>query len=92
MSKSKKHYTEEFKLTVLKDKYANNLSIYSAAKKYGIRSSTCICAWEKKYPVDSILLSLSKKSFWVGSEMICFYLFHESFKIRLQMIRLQMIK
>jgi len=71
MSKSKKHYTEEFKLTVLKDKYANNLSIYSAAKKYGIRSSTCICAWEKKYPVDSILLSLSKKSFWVGSEMIC---------------------
>ena len=57
MSKSKKHYTEEFKLTVLKDKYANNLSIYSAAKKYGIRSSTCICAWEKKYPVDSILLS-----------------------------------
>ena len=55
MSKSKKHYTEEFKLTVLKDKYANNLSIYSAAKKYGIRSSTCICAWEKKYPVDSIL-------------------------------------
>lgn len=39
MSKSKKHYTEEFKLTVLKDKYANNLSIYSAAKKYGIRSS-----------------------------------------------------
>ncbi len=33
MSKSKKHYTEEFKLTVLKDKYANHLSIYSAAKK-----------------------------------------------------------
>lgn len=61
MSKSKKHYTEEFKLTVLKDKYADNLSIYSAAKKYGIRSSTCICAWEKKYPVDSILLSLSNE-------------------------------
>lgn len=58
MSKSKKHYTEEFKLTVLKDKYADNLSIYSAAKKYGIRSSTCICAWEKKYPVDSIFIYL----------------------------------
>ena len=57
-SKSREYYTEEFKLSVLKDKYANNLSIYSVAKKYGIKASTCICAWEKKYPVDSKLLSL----------------------------------
>lgn len=46
-SKSREYYTEEFKLSVLKDKYANNLSIYSVAKKYGIKASTCICAWEK---------------------------------------------
>ena len=58
-SKSRVYYTEEFKLSVLKDKYENNLSIYSAAKKYGIKANTCICAWEKKYPVDSKLLSLS---------------------------------
>ena len=36
-SKSREYYTEEFKLSVLKDKYANNLSIYSVAKKYGIK-------------------------------------------------------
>ena len=59
LSKSRVYYTEDFKLSVLKDKYENNLSIYSATKKYGIKSNTCIYAWEKKYPVDSKLLSLS---------------------------------
>ena len=58
-SKSRVCYTEEFKLSVLKDMYENNLSINSTAKKYGLKTHTCICAWEKKYPVDSNLLSLS---------------------------------
>ena len=60
-SRSKVYYTEEFKLSVLKDKYENNLSIGYAAKKYGIKSSSCICVWEKKYAVDSKLLSLSEE-------------------------------
>ena len=38
-SRSKVYYTEEFKLSVLKDKYENNLSIGYAAKKYGIKVS-----------------------------------------------------
>ena len=57
-SRSKVYYTEEFKLSVLKDKYENNLSIGYAAKKYGIKSSSCICVWEKKYAVDSKWLFL----------------------------------
>ena len=59
LSKSKTYYSEDLKLSVLKDKYENNLSLGCAAKKYGIKAPTCICAWEKKYPVDSKLLSLS---------------------------------
>ena len=58
-SKSRMYYSEDLKLSVLKDKYENNLSLGCAAKKYGIKTHTCICAWEKKYPVDSKLLSLS---------------------------------
>ena len=53
------YYSEDLKLSVLKDKYENNLSLGCAAKKYGIKTHTSICAWEKKYPVDSKLLSLS---------------------------------
>ena len=58
-SKSRMYYSEDLKLSVLKDKYENNLSLGCAAKKYGIKTHTCICAWEKKYSVDSKLLSLS---------------------------------
>lgn len=58
--KKRSYYSEEFKLTVLKDKYENNLSALATARKYGIDSSTLLCRWERKYPVDSKLLSLSE--------------------------------
>ena len=58
-SRSKAYFSEDFKLSVLKDIYENNLSVYSTAKKYGFKASSCIFAWSKKYPVDSKLLSLS---------------------------------
>lgn len=44
--KSKKHvhrsYSTEFKLSVLRDMYANNLSYYFTAKKYDILSPQTI--------------------------------------------------
>ncbi|WP_308226340.1 hypothetical protein [uncultured Prevotella sp.] len=58
-SRSKAYFSEDFKLSVLKYMYENNLSVYSTAKKYGFKASSCIFAWSKKYPVDSKLLSLS---------------------------------
>ena len=58
-SRSKAYFSEDFKLSVLKDMYEINLSVYSTAKKYGFKASSCIFAWSKKYPVDSKLLSLS---------------------------------
>lgn len=53
------HYSEEFKLSVLKDMYENGLSINSTAKKYGISSRTSIMSWQMQYPIDSKMLSLS---------------------------------
>lgn len=53
------HYSEEFKLSVLKDMYENCLSINSTAKKYGISSRATITNWEMQYPIDSKMLSLS---------------------------------
>ena len=54
----RQQYSEELKLTVLKDMYENNVSHLSVARKYGV-SEACTYLWEKKYPVDSKLLSLS---------------------------------
>ena len=57
--RKKQFFTEEFKLSVLKDRYENNLTATTIARKYGIGSDASIYAWEKQYPVDSKLLSLS---------------------------------
>lgn len=61
MAKSEKvrtHYSEEFKLSALKDMYENGLSINSTAKKYGISSRATIKNWEMQYPIESKMLSL----------------------------------
>lgn len=63
--KSKKHvhrsYSTEFKLSVLRDMYANNLSCYFTAKKYDILSPQTIVKWIKEFPLDSKSLSLSQE-------------------------------
>ncbi len=64
MVKSEKvrtRYSEEFKLSVLKDMYENGLTIYGTAQKYGLNMACSILRWKEKYPVDSKMLSLSDK-------------------------------
>lgn len=46
-------------MSVLKDRYENGLTATTLARKYGIASDASIYTWEKLYPVDSKLLSLS---------------------------------
>lgn len=58
-AKVRTRYSEEFKLSVLKDMYENNLSAYRAMKKHGITSNATVCRWMKQYPIDSEMLSLS---------------------------------
>lgn len=50
-------------MSVLKDMYENNLSVRGTARKYGFPGgmTTYIYKWEKEFPVDSKLLSLSEE-------------------------------
>jgi len=57
----RKNYSESFKLEVLRDYYASGLSKNSTAKKWGLTSNTYISRWQKCYPIDSELLSLSSE-------------------------------
>ncbi len=52
MAKTKKQhrsYDDNFKLTVLKDMYENNLSAYAICQKYGILAHQTIRMWEKVF-------------------------------------------
>ena len=57
----RKTYSESFKLEVLRDYYVSGLSMNSTAKKWGLTSNTYISRWQKCYPIDSELLSLSSE-------------------------------
>ena len=54
-------YSEEFKLTVLRDYYESGASLNSTAKKWGLSSYGLIVSWSQRYPIDSKLLSLSRQ-------------------------------
>jgi len=60
-SREYRSYSEDFKLGVLRDYYSSGMSRYFIAKKYGILSSYTISKWERHYPIDSKLLSLSSE-------------------------------
>lgn len=59
--KSRMTYPETFKLEVLRDYYLSGLSMFSTAKKWGLKSHVDILRWIKRYPIDSDLLSLSSE-------------------------------
>lgn len=43
------NYSLDFKLKVLADMYENGLSIFGAAKKFGIKNHYSVAYWEKTY-------------------------------------------
>ena len=43
-----KHYSDEFKLEVIKDYLTNNLGARETAKKYGLPSKNYITEWKKQ--------------------------------------------
>jgi len=55
-----KHYSEDFKLSVLIDYYTSGESKYFIIKKYGLTNDAIFYYWLKQYPLDKILLSLSQ--------------------------------
>lgn len=60
MSKKYKTYTDEFKLSVIRDYYSNGLSRYACAKKHGI-GSPLLRKWLLKYPDEEKSVALPPK-------------------------------
>ena len=56
MRKSPKKYSEEFKLSVLRDYYPSGMSKRKCAKKYGLCNPTLLSAWLSKYEVKTVSL------------------------------------
>jgi transposase len=60
-SSRNQHYSEEFKLTVLRDYYESGDSLRSTAQKWGLSCYNLIKVWSQHYPIESKSLSLSRK-------------------------------
>ncbi len=61
MNKKQTRLSESEKLSILVEYYSGGHSINSIAKKYGL--SCCTHSyWIKRYPIDSVLLSLPQES------------------------------
>ena len=64
MSKKYKEYSEEFKLSVIRDYYSSGMSKYACRKKYELSSPRLLLTWLRKYgsPAESvpILMNLAR--------------------------------
>ena len=58
MSKKYKEYSEEFKLSVIRDYYSSGMSKYACRKKYELSSPRLLLTWLRKYgsPAESVPL------------------------------------
>ena len=56
MRKNPTKYSEEFKLSVLRDYYSSGMSKRKCARKYGLCNSTLLSSWLSKYGDKSVSL------------------------------------
>lgn len=57
----KKNYSNEFKLSVIKDYYESNLGVRSIALKYNLPSKNYILNWEKQLKEKGLIPKDAKK-------------------------------
>lgn len=60
MCKRRRSYSEEFKLSVLREYYSSGMSMYACQKKYSISSSS-FKYWLKQYGYEKKVVSLQPK-------------------------------
>lgn len=75
MRKHHRTYSEEFKLSVLRDYYSSGMSRYACAHKYELSDPSLLRSWLKKYdiekesvtlepsPLESIMANRNKESY-----------------------------
>jgi transposase-like protein len=61
MSKGKK-FSEEFKLSVLRDYYSSGMSKGACIRKYGLSGYGLLLLWLRKYESEKVLLPLQSES------------------------------
>lgn len=61
MRKKNKNYSEEFKLSVIRDYYSSGMSKYACIKKYGLSSPHLFLTWLRKYDSDEKVLPLQSE-------------------------------
>ena len=55
-------YSDDFKLSVLRDYYESGDSLHRTAIRWGLSCYGLIVNWSKRYPIDSKSLSLSRQN------------------------------
>ena len=58
MSKVCKRYSEEFKLSVIRDYYSSGMSRYACRRKYQLSSDSILLYWLRKYGNEEKVVSL----------------------------------
>ena len=62
MRKSPTNYSEEFKLSVIRDYYSSGMSKYACVRKYQLRSDATLLNWLRKYESEKDSLPLQSDS------------------------------
>ena len=62
MSKNYQRYSEEFKLSVIRDYYSSGRSKYACRRKYHLRSGGTLLNWLRKYENEKKVVSLHPES------------------------------
>ena len=62
MSKNYQRYSEEFKLSVIRDYYSSGMTKYSCRRKYHLRSGGTLLNWLRKYENEKKVVSLHPES------------------------------
>ena len=61
MRKKYEHYSEEFKLSVIRDYYSSGMSKYACVRKYHLSGNHLLLNWLRKYGIGKDCVSLQQE-------------------------------
>ena len=61
MRKKRHHYSEEERLSILRDYYSSGMSMYACVQKYHMSTNTILIRWKKEYESHPEFVSLQSE-------------------------------
>ena len=61
MRKKRHHYSEEERLSILRDYYSSGMSMYACVKKYHMSTNSILIRWKKEYESHPEFVSLQSE-------------------------------